>query len=104
MGNNQAFTDFEFFTIACYNAGVLDKKLLKKFIAHYDGVNIDSGGRAGLVTRDGLEIEEVVVKVVGGTLPKKPTKRPSRSQELPEWEEYREALWDEFSKHTSGWR
>ena len=101
MGNNQAYTDFEFFTMACYDAGILTPKLLKKFIHHYDGVDIDSGGSQNLIAYDGKEIEDVVISVMGGRVLEKPKKTFSPNNE---WVKYYEQRYDQFHKYTKGWR
>lgn len=105
MGNNfflAAFTDFEFFTITCYNEGILDKDLLKKFIEHYKGTYPDKGGMTDMLTDDGMNIEEVVVLVSTGKLPKKPTHK-QKGFDDPEWEKYFEELSDAFDKATKEW-
>jgi len=72
MGNNRAFTAFEATVIAVYDKGVLDKELLSSFMEQYRGMDIDSGGRRGLLSKDGLDVEQVVIKTFGGELPKRP--------------------------------
>lgn len=101
MGNNQAYTDFEFFTMACYDAGILTPKLLKKFIHHYDGTDIDSGGSHNLIAYDGKEIEDVVISIMGGRVLEKPKKTFSFNNELVKYYEQR---YDQFHKYTKGWR
>jgi hypothetical protein len=72
MGNNQAFTSFEASVIAVYNRGVLDKELLKDLAAPYADTDIDRGGMEGTLTKDGLDIDGVVLKVHGVELPPEP--------------------------------
>lgn len=104
MGNNQAYTDFEFFVITCYNEGVLTKKLLKKFINHYNGIDIDTGGSHSLITIDGHSVEEVIILVSGGKLPKKPPMYHGNEEEALAWEKYYDDLWKKVSKYTGDWR
>ncbi len=72
MGNNQAFSSFEASVIAVYNRGVLDKKLLDALAKPYAGMDIDRGGMEGLLTKDRLDIDGVILKVYGVKLPPRP--------------------------------
>ena len=72
MGNNAAFTAFEATVIAVYDEGVLTKKLLGKLMKPYEGVDIDHGGMEGALTKDKLDVEEVVIKTFGLPLPARP--------------------------------
>ena len=109
MGNNAAYTAFEHTVMAVYDHGVLDKVLLGKLLEPYGDSDIDSGGKVGLISKDGLEVEEIVVKVWGLKVPKKPnlpkdyrswTKEQDKANE-----EYQEKLYELFSKVTKefGW-
>src|ERR1035437_6740514 len=69
MGNNAAFTRFEASVIAVYNRGVLDKELLSDLMRPYEGVDIDHGGMEGTLANDGFDIEEIVIRTLGKTLP-----------------------------------
>lgn len=110
MGDNAAFTAFEHTVVAVYNHGALSRKLLKELMEPYRGSDIDSGGKVGLCSRDGLEVEEIVVRVWGLVLPK----RPMLPKDHKTWterhheanEEYQERLGDLFNAITEacGWR
>jgi hypothetical protein len=109
MGNNQAFSAFEATVIAVYDKGCLDKELLSSFMEQCRGMDVDSGGKAGLLSKDGLEVEQIVIKTFGGELPTK----PDLPQNYNDWteeqeilnEKYSDAIWNAFSKITDkfGW-
>jgi len=88
MGNNAAFTRFEAAVIAVYNRGVLDKELLSDLMRPYEGVDIDHGGMEGTLAKDGLDVEEIVIRTFGKTLPARPD-LPSNHRE---WTAEQEAL------------
>lgn len=71
MGNNQAYSIFEAIVIAIYDKGVLDVELLSTIMEQFRNMDIDSGGQAGTLSKDGLEIEQIVIKIFGGELPTK---------------------------------
>lgn len=72
MGNNQAYTDFERTVVKLYNKGVLDKELLSELMEPYRGTDIDEGGMYGTLSKDGLDVQEIVIKVFTGEVPAKP--------------------------------
>ena len=72
MGNNAAYSYFEDSVIAVYNKGVLDQELLSALMEIHRGCDIDSGGRQGTLTTDGLDCEEVVLKTFGVDAPRRP--------------------------------
>src|SRR5450759_3972293 len=88
MGNNAAFTSFEAAVIAVYNRGVLDKELLSDLMRPYEGVDIAHGGMEGTLANDGLDIEEIVIRTFGKTLPARPDLPPNHR----EWTAVQEAL------------
>lgn len=93
MGNNQAFTDFEYTVILLYNKGVLDNTTLSEIMERYRGIDIDSGGMAGTISNDGHDVIEIVLKTFGIPLPESS-------------EHYGEDKWDLFHKIKSdrfGW-
>jgi len=110
LGNNQAFTIFEATVIATYDKGVLDKELLTSFISQYKGVDIDSGGKRGTLSKDGLEVEQIVLKIFGVELPVKPEfpgdYRTWTEEQTLQVESYFEKLHTEFYEITDklGWR
>lgn len=72
MGNNAAFTAWEKTVIATYNKGVLDKELLSEFMEQYRGCDIDHGGMEGTLSKDGLDCEEITLKIFGVEIPPRP--------------------------------
>lgn len=103
MGNNEAFTIMEATVIGAFDLGVLDRKLLKVLCEPYRGSDIDSGGKYGLTTKKGkMEVEEVVVTIMGGKMPP----RPKAKLNDPAWDDYSEKVYEEFSRITRkqfGW-
>lgn len=109
MGNNAAYRSFEATVVGAYRLGKLDKDLLKVLMEPYRNMDIDSGGKAGLTGEDGLEVEEIVIKVWGGKVPDRPKLpkdymkwTPAQDQEN---EAYYDALGNAFNKITDkfGW-
>lgn len=104
MGNNAAFTAFEATVIACHNRGVLDKALLSDLMEPYRDSDIDSGGKRGTLSKDGLEVEQIVLKVFGVEVPQ----RPKLPKDYKDWTEeqreanddYRDKAYGEFCKIT----
>lgn len=94
MGNNQAFTHFEATVIAVYDKGVLDKDLLSTFMEQYRGVDIDHGGMEGTLSKDGLDVEEIVLKTFGKEVPSKPDIPCDWKTWTPEQRSRNEAYWD----------
>ena len=110
MGNNQAYTIFEATVVGAYNLGKLDKELLAVLMEPYRDCDIDSGGKEGLTSeKDGLEVEEICVKIMGGSLPTK----PDLPKDYHQWtkaqdqanEDWQEALAEAFGEITEkfGW-
>ena len=93
MGWNRGYTIFESTVMGAYDLGVLSKDLLAVLMEPYRGTDIDSGGEAGLLSKqDGLNVQQVVIKTWGGTLPTK----PDESAVDEDWEHYYETLSEEF--------
>lgn len=101
MGNNAAFTSFEASVIAVYNRGVLDKKLLDALAAPYRGMDIDRGGMEGLLTKDRLDIDGVILKVYGIKLPPRP-KLPKDWQKWTEGQRSANDAWMELQYEAIG--
>lgn len=109
MGNNSAYTIFEATVIGAYDLGKLDKPLLKVLMEPYRDCDIDSGGSEDLSSKDGLDVEEVVIKVMGGKVPQ----RPKLPKDYQKWtpaqsasnDAYLEAKYGAFRKITDkfGW-
>ena len=95
MGNNSAFTSFEASVIAVYNHGVLDKELLAELAKPYADTDIDRGGMEGTLTKDGLDIDGVILKIHGVKLPPRPELPADHKTWTPEHYEANEE-WDEL--------
>lgn len=110
MGWNTGYTIMEATVIGAYDLGKLDKDLLAVLLKPYAGSDIDRGGSCDLVTKKGkLTVEEVVIKIGGGMLPKRPSGPKEYSKMTEEQriaaEAYGEDLHDAFRKVTKrfGW-
>ncbi len=90
MGNNAAFTSFEASVIAVYNKGVLDKELLDALAAPYEDMDIDRGGMNGTLAKDGLDIDGIILKVYGVTIPPRPKLPKDYSKWTPAQEQANE--------------
>jgi hypothetical protein len=99
MGNNQAFSFFEQTVIGAYDLDRLDKPLLAVLMKPYRDVDIDSGGKMGLTTKDGKGIDQVVIETWGLTFPKRT--KPDNERD----DEYDDEVYELFSKVTDhfGW-
>lgn len=102
MGNNEAYSIFEATVVGAYNLGVLDKKLLAVLMEPYRGTDIDAGGKEGLTgslpgTVEELEVEEICIKVMGGTLPP----RPDVPDDYRKWTEEQERAHEEWLEARS---
>lgn len=74
MGNNAAYSTFEQITVGVYNAlkGQMSKAVMSAILKACGDCDIDSGGKEGLLSFDDLEVEEIVLKVMGVKAPTKP--------------------------------
>lgn len=64
MGNNRAYTIFEYTVIGLYDRGVLDLELLNYLGNAHRGTDIDSGGSRDLTTlTESLSLNEVILSV-----------------------------------------
>jgi len=109
MGNNAAFTSFEASVIAVYNRGVLDKDLLDALAKPYEGMDIDRGGQEGTLAKDGLDIDDIILKLYGIELPPYPIEAgpaswkhwtPKQYKANDDWQELKFAA---LSKIRDGW-
>lgn len=110
MGNNAAFTQFEATVIAAYDEGILSPSFLEKLGRIHEGSDIDSGGKVGTESKDGLDVEGVVIKTMGQSVPE----YPDVPESIREWSEKHheavEAYWDEIGEKFDaitrkwGWR
>lgn len=64
MGNNQAYSFMEETVMGVHKLGKLDKAILKVLMEPYRGTDIDSGGAADLKDKDGLEVPDIVIKIM----------------------------------------
>lgn len=64
MGNNQAYSFMEETVMGAYKMGRLDKKLLAVLLEPYRDTDIDFGGSADLKAKDGLEVPDIVIKIM----------------------------------------
>src|SRR2546421_12636015 len=64
MGNNAAYSSFEFAIITIYDHGVLTLPLLDALAKDYEGMDIDSGGSRDLKTKDGKSLEEECIGLI----------------------------------------
>lgn len=109
MGWNTGYTIMEATVVGAYDLGRLDKPLLKVLLEPYRDSDIDSGGKEGLTSKDGLEVEEIILKVMGVKLPPEP-KLPKdftkwTDEQRQQNDDYQEALCDAFNGVTEkfGW-
>lgn len=102
MGWNAGYRVFEATVIGAYDLGKLDKKLLSVLMEPYRDTDIDSGGSKNLKTKDGLSVEEVVLKTFGKPLPVKPDFKTCSDDET---EDYHETIAEAFDEITDkfGW-
>lgn len=99
MGNNAAYSSFEYTIITIYNHGVLTLELLDELAKDYEGMDVDSGGSRDLQTKDGKTLEEVCIGLVD------PGWKPDNvypSDEEWQWEE-RYNKWHEITDERWGW-
>ena len=110
MGNNAAFSEMEFYVITLYDKGVLDKELLSTILERYRGIDIDSGGKEGTLTKDGRDVEEVILSIFGIELRPRPVLPKDYKTWTPEQELENNYYWDWFYNefetitNTFGWR
>lgn len=64
MGWNTGFKIMENTVITLYDANCLTKELLDKIMDPFKGTDCDSGGKEGLLTKDGLCVEHVICRIM----------------------------------------
>jgi hypothetical protein len=103
MGWNKGYTIFEATVIGAYDLDKLDTGLLAVLMKPYADSDIDSGGRRGLLSKDGKSVEQVVVELMGGG-PTPPYPQDSDGDEV--WDDYHDVVTGQFylivQKHF-GW-
>lgn len=67
-----------------FKLGKLNKAMLKVLMEPYRGTDIDSGGAADLKTKDGLEVPDLVIKIMDPHHIQEARTAPSRRQETPQ--------------------
>jgi len=72
MGWNTGYEIFEQTVVGAYDLGVLSKELLAVLMEPYRDTDIDSGGRRGLLSKDGKGVEQIVVETFGKEWPVMP--------------------------------
>lgn len=92
MGWNAGYTAMESSVITMYDTGALTKELLEAVMEPHKGSDCDSAGSRDLLTKDGLNVEQVICKVM----------EPEKYEEVmkhPVWYEGEEPE----SNHNHGW-
>ncbi len=64
MGNNQAYSDWEQLIIRLTDAGKMDLEVLDIISEVYRGLDVDHGGASYITTKDGLDADQVAIKLV----------------------------------------
>jgi hypothetical protein len=104
MGNNAAYSNFEYAIITIYDHGVLTLELLDALARDYEGMDVDSGGSRDLKTKDGKTLEEVCIGLVDPAwVPVKGDDDWYSDLEHWEWEEKYEK-WSEITGGRWEWR
>jgi hypothetical protein len=118
MGWNDGYTIMEQTVVGAYDLGKLDKDLLGVLLEPYRDTDIDSGGRTGLQSGDGKDIEQIVIETFGLAMPDKPSvQAPDYHKAFNTWtdderaaddvwNDYDEAVGTLFNQVTEnyGWR
>lgn len=110
MGNNAAFTNFEATVLATYNKGVLDEELLSVLMETHRGSDIDRGEMTGDLAKDGLDVDEIILKVFGTPAAPRPDLPADHKTWTPEQEAINEKYWEDRCEAVDaiterfGWR
>lgn len=64
MGWNSGYTAMEAAVITIYNTGALTAETLNKIMEPYKGTDCDSGGSQNLRANDGLDVREIICKII----------------------------------------
>jgi hypothetical protein len=64
MGWNEGYTILEQTVVGVYDLGKLDESMLRVLMEPFRGSDIDHGGCMGMVSKDGLSCDEIVVKIM----------------------------------------
>ena len=103
MGWNSGYTIFKATVIGAYDLGTLDKDLLKVLMEPYRDSDIDSGGSCDLLSKNGKNVEQIVIETWGLEMPIKPEEEYDSNTEA--WNKYYEEIYKQMSKITEhfGW-
>jgi hypothetical protein len=103
MGWNAGYTIFEATVVGAYDLGKLDKELLTVLMEPYRDTDIDSGGKEGLLSKDGKEAEQIVIEIWGLEMPKAPPGKYDDDSDA--WDAHNDAVYDLFRvvKKHFGW-
>jgi hypothetical protein len=86
--------------MGAYKLGRLDKKLLCVLMEPYRGTDIDSGGSADLKAKDGLEVPDIVIKIMDPAAFKKLEPLRLKLKSHPKnWDKLTEKQQDEHSDY-----
>jgi hypothetical protein len=100
VGNNQAYSFMEETVMGVHKLGKLDKDILKVLMEPYRGTDIDSGGAADLKDKDGLEVPDIVIKIMAPAVFKKLEPLRLAVQKHPkDWKKLSEKQQDEQSDY-----
>jgi hypothetical protein len=103
MGWNSGYTIFEATVVGAYDLGKLDKEMLTVLMEPYRDSDIDSGGSADLVSKDGKGVEQIVIETWGLEMPKAPTVEYDDDPDA--WDDHNGAVYEKFREVTEhfGW-
>lgn len=83
-----------------HKLGKLDKPMLKVLMEPYRGTDIDSGGAADLKDKDGLEVPDIVIKIMAPDVFKKLEPLRLKVKKHPKnWDKLTEKQQDEQSDY-----
>jgi hypothetical protein len=90
-----------------YRLDKLDKAILKVLMEPYRGTDIDSGGAADLKAKDGLEVPDIVIKIMApavfGKLEKLRLASDGDSNLMEQYYEKRYEAFHKITKKQFGW-
>jgi len=103
MGWNTGYTIFESTVVGAYDLGKLDKDLLSVLMEPYRDSDIDSGGSNDLASKDGKNVQQIVIETWGLEMPPKPDTEYGDAPDS--WDDYHNKAYDLFCAVTNhfGW-
>ncbi len=96
MGWNTGYTIYEKTVIEVYNSGALTPELLRTLIEPYQDTDIDHGGSKGLKAHDGLDADEIVVKLLNPEAWEEYLKMPRPPEDPYTWTPEQETMSSEL--------